>query len=122
MTRALMYSPRSMHGRTARRAWRELRTATPRVSRREGDCVPVEQFILFVDNLHGHTTDEFKKFLLEQCDTLLWLLPADCTDEVRPIDAGYGCLLKVHVGKAFKQLSRTEKKCGKAGAQQAVCV
>lgn len=61
--------------------------------------VPEEQFILFADNLHGQTTDEFKSVLMEKCNTLLWLLPTKCTDEVQPVDAGYGRLFKVYVGK-----------------------
>lgn len=61
---------------------------------RKGVCgsslgVPEEQFILFADNLHGQTTDESKRILMEKCNTLLWLLPTKCTDEVQPVDAGY---------------------------------
>ena len=34
---------------------------------------------------------------------LLWHLPAGCTDEVQPIDAGYGRLLKVYTGQALDE-------------------
>lgn len=67
---------------------------------RRGDVCPL-QFILFADNIHGQTTDEFKSVLLKQCNTLLRLLPAGCTDEIQPVDAGYGRIFKVHVDKAL---------------------
>lgn len=60
---------------------------------------PKEEFILFADNLHGQTTEEFKRILKRECDTLLWLLPPGCTDEVQPVDAGYGRLFKVYVAQ-----------------------
>ena len=56
---------------------------------------------MFADSLHGQTTDEFKSVLLQQCNTLLWRLPAGYTDEIQPIDAGYLRLFKVHMGKAL---------------------
>ena len=37
---------------------------------------PDEQLILFADNLHGQTTDEFQSVSMQQCNTLLWFLPA----------------------------------------------
>ena len=60
-----------------------------------------KQFILFADSLHGQTTDEFKSVLVQQCNTLLWRLPAGYTDEIQPIDAGYGRLFKVHMSNAL---------------------
>ena len=73
---------------------------------RKGVCgasieVPEKESILFADNLYGQTTDEFKRALSEKCNTLLWLLPPKCTDEVQPVDAGYGKLFKVYVGQAL---------------------
>ena len=73
---------------------------------RKGVCgasieVPEKQSILFADNLYGQTTDDFKRALSEKCNTLLWLLPPKCTDEVQPVDAGYGKLFKVYVGQAL---------------------
>ena len=62
---------------------------------------PDKQFILFADNLHGQTTDDFKSVITQQCNTMPWLLPDGCTDETQPIDAGYGRLFMVHVGKAL---------------------
>ena len=38
---------------------------------------------------------------MQQCNTLFSLLLAGCTDEIQPLDAGYGRLFKVHVGKAL---------------------
>ena len=61
---------------------------------------PEEQFILFTYSLHGQTTDELKIVLVQQCNTLLWCLPAGYTDEIQLIDAGYGHLFKVRMGKA----------------------
>ena len=64
------------------------------------ECVvPREQSILFADNLYAQTTDEFKRVLHEECNTLLWLLPPGTTDELQPVDAGYGRLMKVEAGK-----------------------
>ena len=48
---------------------------------------PDEQF---ADNMHGQATDEFKSVLMKERNALLWLLPAECTDETQPVDAGYG--------------------------------
>ena len=31
---------------------------------------------------------------MHQCNTLLWLLPAGCPDEIQHIDAGYGRIFK----------------------------
>lgn len=39
------------------------------------------------------------RILKRDCNTLLWLLPTKCTDEVQPVDAGYGRLFGVNVGK-----------------------
>ena len=64
-------------------------------------ATPEELSILFADNLYGQTTDEFKHPSKDEGNTLLWFLPPGCTDEVQPVDAGYGRLVKVHVGKAL---------------------
>ncbi|CAM9991965.1 unnamed protein product [Pylaiella littoralis] len=60
---------------------------------------PKEEPILLADNLHGQTTEEFRRILKQDCNTLLWLVPPRCTDEVQPVDAGYGRLFQVYVGK-----------------------
>lgn len=74
--------------------------------------VPEEQSILFADNLHAQTTDEFKKFLHGECNTLLRLLPPRLTDELQPVDAGYGRLLKVEVGNELDEfLGHEENLC-----------
>ena len=65
--------------------------------------LPAAQSLLLMDNLHGQTTAEFKMYLHKFCNTLLWHLPAGCTDEVQPIDAGYGRLLKVYTGQALDE-------------------
>ena len=63
---------------------------------------PDEQSIVFANSLHGQTSDEFKNVLIvQQCNTLLWRLPAGYTDEIQPIDAGYGRLFKVHMSNAL---------------------
>ena len=64
-------------------------------------AAPEEQSIIFANNLYGPTTDEFKRVLKKECDTLLWLLPPKCTDEVQPVNADYGKLFKIYVGKAL---------------------
>ena len=63
-------------------------------------AAPEEQSILFADNLYGQTTEDFKR-VLKESNTLPWLLPPKCTDEVQPVDAGYGRLFKVLVGKSL---------------------
>ena len=57
-----------------------------------GSCTvaPVEQSILFADNLYSQATDEFKRVLKKECNTLLLLLPLKGTDEVQRLDADYG--------------------------------
>ena len=69
----------------------------------EDGKLPAAQSLLLMDNLHGQTTEEFKTYLHKFCNTLLWHLPAGCTDEVQPIDAGYGRLLKVYTGQALDE-------------------
>ena len=44
---------------------------------------------------------EFKRMLKKECDTLLWLLPPKCIDEVQPVDGGYGKLFKAYAGNAL---------------------
>ena len=61
--------------------------------------LPQERSILLMDNLHAQTTDAFKEFLSERCNTLAWYFPANNTDEVQPVDAGVGRMLKVEVGR-----------------------
>ena len=56
--------------------------------------MPSEQSILFVDNLHAQTTDEFNRTLAEDYNTLVGLLPPDGADDVQAVDAGYGRHLK----------------------------
>ncbi|CAB1108815.1 unnamed protein product [Ectocarpus sp. CCAP 1310/34] len=78
----------------------------------EEGVVPMEQSILFADNLHAQTTDEFKKFLYGECNTLLRLLPPKLTDELQPVDAGYGRLLKVEDGNELDEfLGHEENLC-----------
>lgn len=59
--------------------------------------MPPEQSILYMDNPHGHTMDRFLKFLNGDCNTTGYFLPACCTDELQPVDAGHGRLVKVDV-------------------------
>ena len=54
----------------------------------------MKQFILIADVLHGQTKGEFKRVLVQQCNTLFWRLPTGYTDEIQPIHAGYGRLLR----------------------------
>ena len=65
--------------------------------------MPAAQSLLLMDNLHGQTTEEFKTYLHKFCKTLLWHPPARCTDEVQPIDAGYGRLVEVYTGQALDE-------------------
>ena len=61
--------------------------------------VPVEEYVLTLDNLHGHTTNRLKAYIKKECNSLVWLYPGGCTDSLQPIDAGLGALIKVEVGK-----------------------
>ncbi|CAB1101298.1 unnamed protein product [Ectocarpus sp. CCAP 1310/34] len=70
----------------------------------EEGVVPEEQPILFADNLHAQTTDEFNKSLHGECNTLLRLLHPKLTDELQPVDTGYGRLLTVEVAGARRIL------------------
>lgn len=51
-----------------------------------------------MDNLHAQTTPAFKDYLAKHCNTLAWYFPANTTDELQPVDAGAGRMLKVEVG------------------------
>ncbi|CAM9952155.1 unnamed protein product [Ascophyllum nodosum] len=46
---------------------------------------------------YGQITDEFERVLERDCNTLLWLLTPGCTEEVQPVDAGYGRFVKVYM-------------------------
>ena len=61
--------------------------------------LPQERSVLLMDNLHAQTTDAFKEFLSEHCNTLASYFPVNNTDEVQPVDAGVGRMLKVEVGR-----------------------
>ena len=61
--------------------------------------LPKARSILIMDNLHAQTTDAFKEYLAKECNTLAWYGPAECTDEVQPVDAGAGRFLKVEIGR-----------------------
>ena len=49
-------------------------------------------------------TDEFKRVLKRDCNTLLWLWPPGCTNEVQPVDAGFGRLVVVYVAQTLDEL------------------
>ena len=70
------------------------------------DELPAAQNLLLMDNLHGQTTEVVPTYLHKVCNMLLWHLPAGCTDEVQPIDAGYGRRLKVNTGQALDEWFR----------------
>eukprot|EP00903_Cladosiphon_okamuranus_P011389 g10732.t1 len=61
--------------------------------------VPRERTLLLTDNLHAQRTPPFKDYLSKHCNTLAWYFPANTTDELQPVDAGAGRMLKVEVGK-----------------------
>ena len=82
-------------------AW--LKKSLLRSLKGEDGVVPREQSILFTDNLHAQTADKFKRALHEECNTLLWLLRPGTTDDLQPVDAGYGRLLKVGAGKELDE-------------------
>ena len=87
----------------------------------EEGVVPRKQSILFADNLLAQTMDEFKRVLHEECNTLLWLLPPGTTDELQPVDAGYGRLLKVEAGKELDEWLGKDKQPVAVGDQRAIC-
>ena len=61
--------------------------------------MPVEEYVLTLDNLHGHTTNRLKAYIKKECNSLVWLYPGGCTDALQPIDAVIGAFIKVEVGK-----------------------
>lgn len=70
----------------------------PSVMAASGGRVPEAQTVLLADNLHGQTTEQFREYLYKECNTLLWLYASQCTDELQPVDAGYGRRIQVGVG------------------------
>ena len=60
------------------------------------DAADTHSFLLFADNLHAQTTDEFKAKLHSQ-RTHPHYLPAGFTDQTQPIDDGYGALVKLYI-------------------------
>ena len=57
-------------------------------------CRENQETLIVLDNLHGQTTECFKK-PLEIYAAIHRLLPSGCTGELRLIDAGVGQALKV---------------------------
>ena len=53
-----------------------------------------EENVLIADNLNVHTTPDFKTWCRQKASTLVWLLPANMTHILQPIDAGYGAWIK----------------------------
>eukprot|EP00903_Cladosiphon_okamuranus_P021062 g19348.t1 len=78
--------------------WLE-RCFRPSLMAASGGKVPDEQTVLLADNLHGQTSEKFREYLYKECNTLLWLLPAGCTDELQPVDAGMGRRMKTGMGR-----------------------
>eukprot|EP00903_Cladosiphon_okamuranus_P012014 g11281.t1 len=70
----------------------------PSLMAASGGRVPEAQTVLLADNLHGQTTEQFREYLYKECNTLLWLYASQCTDELQPVDAGYGRRIQVGVG------------------------
>ena len=84
--------------------------ATPKYSRQWAsdvfaqDVDDSEENLLFADNLGGQGSgcgEKFKQILREDANTLVWNLPKNCTDEVQPVDAGYGFDVRREVGNQF---------------------
>jgi hypothetical protein len=62
------------------------------------DAADAHSFLLFLDNLHAQTTDDFKAKLQSQ-STHPHYLPAGFTDQTQPIDDGYGALVKLYISR-----------------------
>lgn len=60
-----------------------------------------EESVCFYDNLHGQTTDEHEKALLEKACCVRHLLPAGVTSEIQLIDDGVGHAVKKEMGHAL---------------------
>lgn len=55
--------------------------------------------MVFLDNLHGQTTDEYREELWIHSMTKSRLLPPGVTDLIQLIDAGFGFLVKYYFGE-----------------------
>ena len=55
--------------------------------------------LLLTDNLHGQSAVDgaFKEHASRK-NTLIWNFPPGCTDEVQPVDAGFGQQVKCEIG------------------------
>ena len=63
---------------------------------------PEEESLLFCDNLDAQIQPEFLA-KLETVNCCRNLSPAECTDQVQAIDAGFGRQLKVEVGNEYEE-------------------
>ena len=59
--------------------------------------------VLFADNVGFHLARAFHQECRERLNTLVYLLPANHTDKVQPIDAGCGRMMKLKIGEAMER-------------------
>lgn len=67
-----------------------------------------EKFLLFADNLGGQATGIFSSLARDHANTLVWMLPPNCTDSTQPIDSGIGKTFKTLLKHYFWEWMMTE--------------
>ena len=76
-----MYTGKKMHGSTLQLQWR--------LRKIQAQTGPEEQ-LLGMDNLSSQTQPKFKKFIKEECNTIIVYTPQGCIDLCAVTDAGIG--------------------------------
>jgi len=65
--------------------------------------------LVLADNLHGQTTEAFKKHLLKHSNATLHNLLAGCTDEIQVVDDGFGALIKFYAQEVSDEWLMVDK-------------
>eukprot|EP00903_Cladosiphon_okamuranus_P019668 g18079.t1 len=76
--------------------------------------------VLLMDNLHAQTTTAFTDYLSKHFNTLASYFPTNTTNELQPVDAGAGRMLKVGVGKLQDAWLEEAANVGKMGRSPSI--
>ncbi len=65
--------------------------------------------VLFADNVGFQLSQKFHEKCRDKINTLVYLLPANHTDKVQPIDATIGYIMKKKIGEAMERWLETDE-------------
>eukprot|EP00794_Sanderia_malayensis_P014737 gene14737-16272_t len=69
-----------------------------------------QEKVLFADNVGFQLSQQFHDICRSKINTVVYMLPANYTDKVQPIDAGCGMMMKKKIGEAMERWLEDETK------------